>query len=40
MWVMALIILALAAAAFVLSLLPDGRDVGDHDARGRWVGTR
>jgi hypothetical protein len=40
MSVMALIILALAAAAFALSLLPDGRDVADHDVRGWWSGTR
>jgi hypothetical protein len=40
MSVMALLFLGLVAAAFAVSLLPDGRDVGERDPRGWWPGTR
>ena len=37
---MTLLVLAIVVALFALSLLPDGRDVGEHDTRGWWPGTR
>jgi hypothetical protein len=40
MSVMTVLFLALVVAAFALSLLPDGRDIGEHDTRGWWPGTR
>jgi hypothetical protein len=40
MSVMALLVLVLVVAAFALCLLPDGRDVGNHDPRGWWPGAR
>ena len=32
--------LGFVVAAFAVSLLPDGRDVGERDPRGWWPGTR
>jgi hypothetical protein len=37
---MPLLFLGLVVALLALSLLPDGRDIGEHDTRGWWPGTR